>query len=331
MPFGFYPSVGGVADDDGIAARYFKEYDEAMAPALEASKRAAEERYHATVAMTQDVLDRVQGMQNPYPQLPVPEIDPITAAAAGFFAHLNQAQGGGGQAVAGLQNTLANTMAQGQRAQAANAAAAGEFALGKQRSTEELHVELLKAQRDRAAEAGDLDKTFQHNKALYALERQRRKEELELFKQKEGVKGAQKITEIKERGAQARQTAGVIAQYRKQAAGTAKTPAQQARLKMADAEAAELRASVDDYRSARDIAGELMHTEEEIQAREAEVTARIRALYQEVITEFLTPEEKKDTPPPPGAANPPNPTPAGSSDAVRAAAERLRGTALFQQ
>jgi len=335
VPYGFYPGVSAgtpsPTEGEGMS-KYFREYDEALGPALEASKRAAEQRNAATVAMTEQALTQVQSMQNPAPQMPVPEVDPVRTALAGFFAHLNQSQTGSGQAVAGVQNMLSNTVAQGQRAQEANLESAARFGAAKQQSTEELHMQLLKAKRDQAAEMGNLDETFQHNKALYALERQKRKEEIQLQQQKEaaveGAKQKNRIDLINQRGAQSRLTASYVARLRKEAESHAATPAQRARLAMANAEAAELRASVDDMRGAKDVDGITpLYSDDEIAAREDTVKNEIRTVYQSAIQDFESEKEKGtlNTAPTDSTVAPP---PAGS-DRIKAAAARLRGTPLF--
>lgn len=335
MPFGFYPSVkdAGAAP---AASKYFKEYDEAMAPALEQSKRSAEARYQATVDMTQQALSHIEGLQNPVAPQPLMQVDPLGAAAAGFFAHLNMNQSGSGQAVAGLQNTLSQVGAQNARIAEGNQNQAESFGTFKQQSTEELHQALLKAKRDQAVESGNLDEAFQHNKALYALERQRKKEEMDAAKAaaegKIAAAGAQRMKEIEARGEQQRKNTTLINRFRKEAESKATTPAQRARLAMANAEVAELRASVDDMRAAKDIAGEPLHTEEEIAAREEAVRGQIKTIYESAITDFEAEKDKGTVRPGATSAAPATPTtPAAGSDRVRAAAERLRGTSLFAQ
>jgi len=331
MPFG-YPLLSPVTPANDSARAYFKEYEDVMAPALEANKVATEQRYQATVDMTNAALSHIEGLQNPVAPQPIPNINPLGAAAAGFFANLNANQSGSGATLGGLQNTLSSMTAEQNRVADSNAQATQGFQQFKAQSTEDLHMQLLKAQRDNAAEMGDLDKTFQYNKSLYALERQRKKEELaaqvEAAQGKATATGAQRLKEIEARAVQARLTAGVVAKYRKAAEGHATTPAQRARLAMANAQAAELRANVDDMRGARDIAGDPLYSDAEIASKEESVKAQIKTLYESAIADFEAEKDKGTLNPPKATQEAPTTPPVGS-DAVRAAAERLRGTALF--
>lgn len=301
---------------------YGDQFEEVMKPAYDAAKKAAEDRYASTVEMVNQAITQVQQQTNPIAPTPAPEgPNPAMAGLAGFFAHLNQAQGGGGAAVAGLQNTLAHQQAMQETAVQQNLQSERAFSLSKFGSTEELHRSLLTAKRDESAELGDLDKTFQHNKALFALDRQAKQEaakgaqELADSKEKTKQKGA--IDRINLRGAISEKNIRVAATLRKDASARATTPAQKARLSMVNAEVAELRASVNDYRSARDVSGEPLYSEQEIDARETEVGNQIRAKYQAVIEEFKT-----------GKTDSPAPAPPASK--VQSAAERLRSTPLFQ-
>jgi hypothetical protein len=327
MPFGF-PLPSPAAGSGNVAQKYFSDFDQMMAPALEAQKRAAALRYQSTVDMTEQAIQQTQAMQNPIPQMAVPEVNPLMAAAAGFFGHM-----AGPQAFGSAENMLSNQVAQAQNAQQFNAESAGKFALAKQGSTEELHMQLLKAKRDAAAESGNLDETFQMNKALYALERQKKKEDLQAAadaqQATEKTKQSGRLALIAARGAQSRLTATTVAKYRKEAEARGTTPAQRARLAMANAQVAELRAHIDDMRSARDIAGDPLYTDDEIAAREESVMGQVKDIYQAAITDFESEKDSgklgKDVTPAPSTAPP------AGSDRVRAAADRLRGTPLFQQ
>lgn len=338
MPYGFYPmsQSAPVPSTPGASAspsRYFQDFEDAMHPSLEADRKAAEDRYTATVGMINQAIDRNQGLTNPIPNVPVPAgPNPLAAAAAGFFAHLNQAQGGGGQEVAGVQNTFANLMTDRERAIAQNQQSEQNFSLSQFGNTEQLHQALLTAQRDKAAEMGDLDKTFQHNKSLYALERQKRKEDLELAGKIAEGKAAttQENTQanIRLRAQLREKQTRLQSTLKKEAESRAMTPAQRARMAQANAHVAELRAEMDDFRGAKDIAGEALNDPEDIAAREAEVHREILQTYEDVKLEF----EGKGVEAPPATGTPATPsTPTATvSDKVKSAAERLRGTPLFQ-
>lgn len=327
MPFGFGPS-SAPAPTSG-PSQYFGEFEEAMRPALDADRAAAEEKYATTVDTINQTIEHTAALKNPIAPTPVPgATNPGLAALAGFFAHLNQAQGGGGGAVAGLQNTLSNLASERERAIAQNAASEQNFSLSKFGSTEALHRDLLTTMRDKAAEMGDLEKTFQHNKALFALERQKRKEDLELAAKIAEGKAAttQQNTQsnIRLRADLAQKRAITMNKLKRETESKVMTPAQRARMAQVNARVAELRAEMDDFRGAKDIAGESVNPPEEIAAREADLDTQIRQLYEDAKLEF---EGKGVQAPPPT----PPATPAGTaSDRVKAAAERLRGTGLFQ-
>jgi len=312
------------------SSSFFAQFDEAMAPSLEASKRAAEERYAATVGMVNQAIDRQGSLQNPIPPVPVPEgVNPGMAALAGFFAHLNQAQGGGGAAVGGLQNTLSALATDREKAISRNQAAEQSFSMSQFGTTEDLHKSLLEAQRDRSAEMGDLDKAFQHNKALYALERQKAKELAETKAEAADTKAAttQRNTQenIKLRAQLREKQIRMQNKFKKEAESKAMTPAQRARMAQVNARVAELRAEMDDFRGAKDIAGESVNSPEDISDREADVHQHITEMYDAVRQEFGAGGTKA-----PAAPVTPPSTPSGAvSDKVKSAAERLRGSALF--
>jgi len=309
---------------------FFSEFDEAMTPALDASRKAAEERYSATVGMLNQAIERQGGLSNPIPPVPVPEqANPLLASLAGFFAHLNQAQGGGGGAVAGLQNTLSSLASDRERAIATNQRAEQSFSLSQFGTTEDLHKDMLTAQRDKAAEMGDLDKAFQHNKALYALERQKAKELAETKAEAADTKAAttQRNTQenIKLRAQLREKQIRMQNKFKKEAESKAMTPAQRARMAQVNARVAELRAEMDDFRGAKDIAGESVNSPEDISDREADVHQQITEMYDAVRQEFGAGGTKA-----PAAPVTPPSTPSGAvSDKVKSAAERLRGSALF--
>ncbi len=310
------------------SSSFFSQFDEAMAPSLEASKRAAEERYAATVDMVNQAIDRQGSLQNPIPPVPVPEgVNPGMAALAGFFAHLNQAQSGSGAAVSGLQNTLSALASDRDKAISRNQASEQSFSLSQFGTTEDLHKNLLEAQRDRSAEMGDLDKTYQYNKSLYALERQKKKEELaaatEAAQDKAATTQKNAQDNIRLRAQLRERQVRLQSQLRKDAESKAMNPAQRARMAQVNARAAELRAEIDDFRGAKDIAGESVNTPEDIAAREAEVHQRITEMYEEVILEFKSPS-KPQTP-----TETPKTAPKATTDRVKSAADRLRGSALF--
>jgi hypothetical protein len=309
-------------------SQFFQEFEEAMAPARDAEKRAAEDRYAATVSATQQAIQQTQAQQNPM-SVPVPEgADPLLASLAGFFAHLNSSQTGSGAAVAGLQNTLGQIAGARENAINQNADLSNRFALSKFSTTEALHRDLLTAMRDKAAEAGDIEKTFQHNKALYALERQKKKEDLAALKEIQTVKGANAKDLIKYRSDLSMDRIRLANRLRRDAESRAMTPAQRAEMALANAQVAELRASLDDYRGARDIAGEPIHDEEDIQAQEDLVAGQIEDIYKRTIAKFEGAGKNAEPVKPP----PVNATPSGTvSDRVKSAAERLRGSGLFTQ
>lgn len=327
-----HPFLGGsiTPGQPSGPSSFFSEFDEAMAPALDAQRKAAEERYGATVGMLNQAIDRQAGLSNPIPPVPVPDrANPLLASLAGFFAHLNQAQGGGGGAVAGLQNTLSSLASERERAVATNQRAEQSFSLSQFGTTEELHKNLLEAQRDRAAEIGDLDKTYQYNKSLYALERQKAKELREAAAAAAESKAAttQKNTEsnIKLRAQLREKQIRMQNQFKKEAESKAMTPAQRARMAQVNARVAELRAEMDDFRGAKDIAGEAVNSPEDIAEREAAIHAQITEMYDEVRQEFSAGATAPPTKPPTTPS-----TPAATvSDKVKSAAERLRGSALF--
>lgn len=332
MAYG-HPFISGTPGASaGGPSSFFGEFDEAMTPALDASRKAAEERYAATVGMINQAIDRQGGLANPIPPVPVPEqANPLLASLAGFFAHLNQAQGGGGGAVAGLQNTLSSLANERERAIATNQRSEQNFSLSQFGTTEELHKNLLEAQRDKAAEMGDLDKTFQHNKALYSLERQKAKELREATaaaaESKAATTQANTQSNIRLRAELRNKQIRLQNQFKKEAESKAMTPAQRARMAQVNARVAELRAEMDDFRGAKDIAGESVNSPESISEREAQIHAQITEMYDAVRQEFSAGGTTAPVTPPTTPS-----TPAATvSDKVKSAAERLRGSALFQK
>jgi hypothetical protein len=226
---------------------------------------------------------------------------------------------------------MASLAAQQEQAVNQNAQSEQAFALSKFNTTEGLHRQLLTQMRDSAAEMGDLEKTFQHNKALYALERQKKQEDMkaaaEAAEGKARTTQANALDRIRVRAdLQARNQRKLVA-LRKDAEGRALTPVQKAQFAEANAQVAELRATVDDMRGARDIAGDPVFSPEEITAKEEAVAAEIAETYKGLIEKFETKGgTTNETQAPEATVAPPVAT-----DRIKAAADRLRGSPLFQQ
>lgn len=158
---------------------YGSEFDAAMLPDLQASRAANVGARDALAQQYKEVLAAISGMQGPAP-LPVPPaMNPALTGLAGFFAFLNQAQGGGGTAPAALMNTLAQNASYRRATEAANAETAQRFQLGRLEATERTHEKFLEMMRDNAVDANNLEAAYQHQKSLYQLQEKQFKRRLD--------------------------------------------------------------------------------------------------------------------------------------------------------